>query len=53
MMTASSQNQAIPMQGHHAGTVERTLLIGLIAFVTVVDLFGGVVTLPRVRERAV
>lgn len=39
-MTASSQNQAMSMQGHHAGTVERTVLIGLIAFLTVINLFG-------------
>jgi hypothetical protein len=34
------------MHGHHAGTLERTLLIGLIAFLTVVDLFGTQAILP-------
>jgi hypothetical protein len=31
---------SMSMQGHHAGTVERTVLIGLIAFLSVIDLFG-------------
>jgi predicted MFS family arabinose efflux permease len=51
MMTASSQNQAMSMQGHHAGTFERTLLIGLIAFLTVVDLFGTQAILPALARR--
>jgi predicted MFS family arabinose efflux permease len=38
------------MQGHHAGTVERTLLIGLIAFLTVVDLFGTQAILPALAR---
>jgi predicted MFS family arabinose efflux permease len=50
MMTASSENQAMSMQGHHAGTVERTLLIGLIAFLTVVDLFGTQAILPALAR---
>lgn len=50
-MTASSQDQAMPMQGHHAGTVERTVLIGFIAFLTVVDLFGTQAILPALAQR--
>nr|WP_262273240.1 MFS transporter [Microvirga sp. HBU65207] len=40
----------MPMHGHHAGTVERTLLIGLIAFLTVVDLFGTQAILPALAR---
>ncbi len=49
-MTVSSQDQAMSMQGHHAGTLERTLLIGLIAFLTVVDLFGTQAILPALAR---
>lgn len=49
-MTASSQHGATSMHGHHAGTVERTLLIGLIAFLTVVDLFGTQAILPALAR---
>src|ERR1041384_7595023 len=49
-MTASRQHQATSMQGHHAGTFERTLLIGLIAFLTVVDLFGTQAILPALAR---
>ncbi|EIM30056.1 MFS transporter [Microvirga lotononidis] len=49
-MTASNQDQAMSMQGHHAGMVERTLLIGLIAFLTVVDLFGTQAILPALAR---
>jgi MFS transporter, YNFM family, putative membrane transport protein len=52
-MTASSQNQVMSMQGHHAGTVERTVLI---AFLTVIDLFGtqaaAFLPLPSLRRSA-
>ncbi len=45
-MAHASQDQLMAMHGHHAGTLERTLLIGLIAFLTVVDLFGTQAILP-------
>nr|WP_245444347.1 MFS transporter [Microvirga sp. KLBC 81] len=40
----------MPMHGHHAGTLERTLLIGLIAFLTVIDLFGTQAILPALAK---
>jgi len=49
-MANISQSQFIPMHGHHAGTFERTLLIGLIAFLTVVDLFGTQAILPALAR---
>ncbi|MBQ0822035.1 MFS transporter [Microvirga sp. HBU67558] len=49
-MTTSSQHEARSMHGHHAGTIERTLLIGLIAFLTVVDLFGTQAILPALAR---
>jgi predicted MFS family arabinose efflux permease len=45
-MTDLGHHPAVPMHGHHAGTLERTVLIGLIAFLTVVDLFGTQAILP-------
>jgi predicted MFS family arabinose efflux permease len=50
MMSASSQHQAPSMQGHRAGALERTILIGLIAFLTVVDLFGTQAILPALAR---
>lgn len=38
------------MHGHHAGPLERTILIGLIAFLTVVDLFGTQAILPALTR---
>jgi hypothetical protein len=38
------------MHGHHAGPLERTVLIGLIAFLTVVDLFGTQAILPALAR---
>jgi predicted MFS family arabinose efflux permease len=38
------------MQGQHAGALERTILIGLIAFLTVVDLFGTQAILPALAR---
>jgi predicted MFS family arabinose efflux permease len=49
-MTDAAQNQSRPMQGHRAGTLERTILIGLIAFLTVVDLFGTQAILPALAR---
>src|ERR687889_1940485 len=49
-MAHSSQDQLMPMHGHHAGTLERTVLIGLIAFLTVVDLFGTQAILPALAR---
>lgn len=49
-MTKSSQHEATSMHGHHAGRVERALLIGLIAFLTVVDLFGTQAILPALAR---
>ncbi|GEO16370.1 MFS transporter [Microvirga aerophila] len=49
-MTNVSQGRAMPMHGHHAGTLERTVLIGLIAFLTVVDLFGTQAILPALAR---
>jgi len=39
-----------PLRGHRAGALERTLLIGLIAFLTVVDLFGTQAILPALAR---
>lgn len=41
---------AVPMHDRHAGTLERTVLIGLIAFLTVVDLFGTQAILPALAR---
>ncbi|WP_262297699.1 MFS transporter [Microvirga sesbaniae] len=49
-MTAYSRHQAPPLRGHHAGALERTILIGLIAFLTVVDLFGTQAILPALAR---
>jgi MFS transporter, YNFM family, putative membrane transport protein len=49
-MTDFSQGQPMPMHDHHAGTLERTVLIGLIAFLTVVDLFGTQAILPALAR---
>src|SRR5215211_5012198 len=49
-MTDLSQSQPMPMHGHHAGALERTFLIGLIAFLTVVDLFGTQAILPALAR---
>nr|WP_237684433.1 MFS transporter [Pseudaminobacter soli] len=38
------------MQRHHGGALERTILIGLIAFLTVVDLFGTQAILPALAR---
>jgi len=46
----ASHNQAASMGGHHAGALERTVLIGLIAFLTVVDLFGTQAILPSLAK---
>src|SRR3712207_8263592 len=50
IMAHSSQDQLMALHGHHAGTLERTLLIGLIAFLTVVDLFGTQAILPALAR---
>jgi len=49
-MSATSHHQAMSMQGHHAGALERTILISLIAFLTVVDLFGTQAILPALAQ---
>ena len=49
-MTDLGNYPAMPMHGHHAGTLERTVLIGLIAFLTVVDLFGTQAILPALAR---
>jgi MFS transporter, YNFM family, putative membrane transport protein len=49
-MTDLSQSQPMPMQVHHAGALERTFLIGLIAFLTVIDLFGTQAILPALAR---
>jgi MFS transporter, YNFM family, putative membrane transport protein len=49
-MADVSQGRPMPMHGHHAGTLERTVLIGLIAFLTVVDLFGTQAILPALAR---
>src|SRR5829696_2472890 len=40
----------IPMHGHRSGAFARTLLIGLIAFLTVIDLFGTQAILPALTK---
>jgi YNFM family putative membrane transporter len=49
-MTDLGHHQIMPMHSHRAGTLERTLLIGLIAFLTVVDLFGTQAILPTLAR---
>jgi YNFM family putative membrane transporter len=49
-MTAPSLAQAMPMHGHHTGAPLRTLLIGLVAFLTVIDLFGTQAILPALTR---
>lgn len=49
-MTTSSQHEATSMHDHHAGALKRPLLIGLIAFLTVVDLFGTQAILPALAR---
>ncbi len=49
-MADVSQGRPMPMHGHHAGKLERTVLIGLIAFLTVVDLFGTQAILPALAK---
>ena len=39
-----------PLRGHRAGALERTLLIGVIAFLAVVDLFGTQAILPALAR---
>ena len=49
-MMRHSQMSPDPTLGHRTGAVERTLLIGLIAFLTVVDLFGTQAILPALAR---
>src|SRR5829696_8184246 len=49
-MTAPSPTPAMPMHGHYTGAPLRTLLIGLIAFLTVIDLFGTQAILPALTR---
>jgi MFS transporter, YNFM family, putative membrane transport protein len=49
-MTDLIQGQPMPMHKHHSGAFERTILIGLIAFLTVVDLFGTQAILPALAK---
>ena len=45
-----SRSQATPMRSHQALAPVRTLLIGLIAFLTVIDLFGTQAILPALTR---
>ena len=47
-----SPAQAMPMRAHErrSGAIARTLLIGLIAFLTVIDLFGTQAILPALAQ---
>src|SRR5215210_5029733 len=49
-MTSPSPTPAMPMHGHYTGAPLRTLLIGLIAFLTVIDLFGTQAILPALTN---
>ncbi len=49
-MTDLGHHLAMPLHGHQAGTLERTLLVGLIAFLTVIDLFGTQAILPALAR---
>ena len=49
-MTDLRRSQTMPMHDHHQGALMRTLLIGLIAFLTVVDLFGTQAILPALTR---
>jgi predicted MFS family arabinose efflux permease len=49
-MTDLRQSQTMPMHDHHQGALLRTFLIGLIAFLTVVDLFGTQAILPALTQ---
>jgi MFS transporter, YNFM family, putative membrane transport protein len=42
--------QPMPMHGHRSGALSRTLVIGLIAFLTVIDLFGTQAILPALTK---
>src|SRR3954464_11457660 len=42
--------QPMPMHEHRSGALARTLLIGLIAFLTVIDLFGTQAILPALTK---
>src|SRR5687767_962897 len=49
-MTAARRIHAMPMHSHHTGALARTLLVGLIAFLTVIDLFGTQAILPALTR---
>ena len=50
-MTHPNQSQAMPMHGHHTGAAVRTLLIGLIAFLTVITAAVTAALIEAARRR--
>src|SRR3712207_5726691 len=50
IMTDLRRGRTMPMHAHHGGALVRTVLIGLIAFLTVIDLFGTQAILPALAK---
>ena len=49
-ISAPMKSEAMEMQGHSPGVVLRSLVIGLTAFLTVVDLFATQAILPSLTR---
>ena len=49
-ISAQMKSEAMEMQGHSPGVVLRSLVIGLTAFLTVVDLFATQAILPSLTR---
>src|SRR5262245_41991231 len=49
-ISAQMKNEAVEMHGHSSGVVLRSLVIGLTAFLTVVDLFATQAILPSLAR---
>ena len=49
-ISAQMKNEAVEMHGHSSGVVLRSLVIGLTAFLTVVDLFATQAILPSLTR---
>jgi YNFM family putative membrane transporter len=48
-ISAQMKSESIELHGHSPGAVLRSLVIGLTAFLTVVDLFATQAILPSLR----
>jgi predicted MFS family arabinose efflux permease len=49
-ISAEMKSETMPMHGHSPGVVQRSLIIGLTAFLTVVDLFATQAILPSLAR---